>query len=196
MSLTTIGALAAFSFAMSATPGPNNLMLAAAGARSGLKRSIPLMLGIEAGMLALLLLVGTGLAYLATGSAVQQSLKLAGSAYLLWLAACLWMAETLGEGDGLPVLGFWGGAIFQVMNPKTWMMAVGSVAAFAPPGAGFREAMLVILLVFGAVGLGCSLFWIGSGVWARRLLTSPPSIRRFNRGMSLLTAGSVMTLFT
>lgn len=137
-----------------------------------------------------------GLAYLATGPAVQLSLKLAGSAYLLWLAACMWMAETLGEGDGLPVLGFRGGAILQVMNPKTWMMLGGSVAAFAPPGAGFREAMLIILLVFGAVGLVCSLFWLGSGVWARRRLTSASSIRRFKRGMSLLTAGSVMTLFT
>lgn len=39
-------ALAAFAFVTSVTPGPNNLMLMASGANFGLRRTLPLMLGV------------------------------------------------------------------------------------------------------------------------------------------------------
>ena len=53
--------LLGFAFVASITPGPNNLMLMASGANFGLRRSLPHMLGIGAGFVVMVALVGVGL---------------------------------------------------------------------------------------------------------------------------------------
>lgn len=53
--------LALFVFVNSITPGPNNVMLTAAGANFGYRRCLPHMLGITAGVAVMVLLVGAGL---------------------------------------------------------------------------------------------------------------------------------------
>lgn len=79
--------LALFAFVSSVTPGPNNVMLTASGATFGYRRTVPHMLGISLGVVAMLLLVGLGL-----GVAFEREprlytwLKYLGAAYLLWLA--------------------------------------------------------------------------------------------------------------
>ena len=75
-----------FAFVSSVTPGPNNVMLTASGATFGYRRTVPHMLGISLGVVAMLLLVGLGL-----GAAFEREprlytwLKYLGAAYLLWL---------------------------------------------------------------------------------------------------------------
>ena len=41
---------ATYAFVMSITPGPNNVMLTAAGANFGLRRTVPHILGVTAGL--------------------------------------------------------------------------------------------------------------------------------------------------
>ena len=87
MSLPDILAFALFAFVSSITPGPNNLMLLASGASFGLRRTVPHMLGVAVGFGAMLLALGAGLAELYRALPwAQLALKIAGSAYLLWLA--------------------------------------------------------------------------------------------------------------
>jgi len=52
---------ATYSFVMSITPGPNNVMLTASGAAFGFRRTVPHMLGISAGFGVELLAVCAGL---------------------------------------------------------------------------------------------------------------------------------------
>ena len=51
-------ALVAFAFATSITPGPNNLMLLASGAAFGFRRSVPHMLGVGIGFVAVVAILG------------------------------------------------------------------------------------------------------------------------------------------
>jgi len=195
MDVPTFASLSAYAIATAATPGPNNFFLAASGARAGLGRSLTLLLGIQSGFLFLIALVGSGLApLLAAGSAAQLILKLAGSTYLLWFAARLWAAKEPGDGAPLSVAGFWGGATFQLVNPKAWMMALGSVAAFAPADDGYCHGLAAIMLVFSLVGATCSILWILFGMSAGKLLNSPLAMLRLNRSMAILTAASILSI--
>ena len=87
MSYDVFSALLLFAFVSSITPGPNNIMLLASGVNFGFRRTIPHMLGIGAGFVALLLAVGLGLgAVLTAFPALHTALKIAGGAYLLYLS--------------------------------------------------------------------------------------------------------------
>lgn len=56
-----IAPLMLYGFVCSATPGPNNIMLASSGLAFGLRRTVPHMLGICFGCAAMLGLSGLGL---------------------------------------------------------------------------------------------------------------------------------------
>ena len=54
-------AFATYSFVMSITPGPNNVMLTASGATFGFRKTVPHILGVCAGFSAVLFAVCAGL---------------------------------------------------------------------------------------------------------------------------------------
>ena len=54
-------AFVTYSFVMSITPGPNNVMLTASGANFGFRRTVPHIAGIVAGFSVVLLSVCAGL---------------------------------------------------------------------------------------------------------------------------------------
>ncbi len=76
-----------FAIAAAITPGPNNFMMAASGVAFGWRRTLPHLLGIPLGFSALLVISGFGVGTLiATVPAAAMTLRLLGSAYLLYLA--------------------------------------------------------------------------------------------------------------
>jgi hypothetical protein len=87
MPLDVFLAMLTFSVAVAFTPGPNNIMLAVSGVNFGFGRTVPHMVGITAGFLALLTACGFGLGLVfAAVPALQLLLKIAGALYMLWLA--------------------------------------------------------------------------------------------------------------
>ena len=87
MSPAILSAAAMFGLATSITPGPNNMMLLASGLNFGVRRTLPLMFGISVGYVVLMLAVGFGLGEtLRAVPGAFLGLKLAGGAYMLWLA--------------------------------------------------------------------------------------------------------------
>ena len=77
---------ATYSTVMWITPGPNNVMLTASGARFGFRRTLPHMLGICAGGGLELLAVCAGLgALFSRWPQLQQGLRWIGAAYLVYL---------------------------------------------------------------------------------------------------------------
>ena len=61
MALEWLLPLAGFAWVTCITPGPNNVLLTASGARFGFRRTLPHVIGISAGMGVMLLLVSLGL---------------------------------------------------------------------------------------------------------------------------------------
>ncbi|NKC32819.1 LysE family translocator [Falsiroseomonas selenitidurans] len=187
-----------FAIASSVTPGPNVLMVAAAAAGHGMRRVLPHMLGITVGFGGMILLVGLGLAGpLLASRLLHEVLRWAGAAWLLVLAWKIATAPPPQPGQAAaarPPLGFIGGALFQWVNPKAWMIAAAVVPAFTRPGEPMLPQILAIALVFLAITMPCLLVWAGIGVSAGRVLRSPARLRAFNIAMALLLVASLVPM--
>jgi threonine/homoserine/homoserine lactone efflux protein len=187
--MTALGALALFTFTMSVTPGPNNLLLAASGLNFGFRRSLGSLAGIEFGFLSLIVLMAAGLGPLFTAEPrLQTALKVFGVAYLLWLAWLLWRAAELSEAEARRPIGFVRGALLQAVNPKAWLMGAGAVGTFAPPGPQFWPGVAAIVVAFAAIGIPCLIGWTLFGAGIRAVLSSRRALVVFNRIMAALTA--------
>lgn len=76
-----------FAVATSITPGPNNVMVAAGAANHGLRATVPHMLGISLGLVAMVVLVGLGLAGpLSHAPELHLALRWIGAAWIVWIA--------------------------------------------------------------------------------------------------------------
>ncbi|MEO3385544.1 LysE family translocator [Mesorhizobium sp. CAU 1741] len=193
MALDLFLALLVFAFVTSITPGPNNFMLMASGVNFGFVRTIPHMLGIGAGFLSLLLGVGFGLgAVLAAYPALHTALKVAGGAYLIYLAWRIAMSRSLGGKDdvsGRPMR-FGEAAAFQWVNPKAWVMAITAMSLYTNPAAPFLSVVLVAV-AFALVNVPSVSTWAGFGVAMRGFLSDPARLKWFNIAMGFALAASL-----
>ena len=188
----TLIALAGFAFVTSITPGPNNLMLLASGTHFGWRRSLPHLLGISFGFGVMLVLVGLGLGEVFTRfPGLHDGLKWASLAYLLYLAFKVATAAPPSAGDrngrGRP-MGFGAAALFQVVNPKAWAMALTAVTAYGELGIAATTAIFVL------INLPCCGSWALLGEQMRRWLHRPRALQAFNWGAAALMLAPVLPL--
>lgn len=188
----------AFAVSMSATPGPNNTMLTASGAAWGLRRSVPHIAGVSVGFPAMLLAVAFGAgAVLRSEPWLQEVLRWLGAAYLLWLAWHIAAAPTSKEGSsvGNRPLSFGQAALFQWVNPKAWVIAVGGVVTYTTgSGTALLGQAAALSAVFLVTTVACTAGWTLIGVGAARILRSPVALRRFNLVLAGLLVASLLPL--
>jgi threonine/homoserine/homoserine lactone efflux protein len=193
MSLETFLALLVYAFVTSITPGPNNLMLLASGVNFGFVRTVPHMLGIGGGFLTLLLAVGLGLgAVLTAFPSLHLALKIAGVAYLLYLAWRIAMSRSMSNGDNAKArpMTFLEAAAFQWVNPKAWVMAVSAMAVYTSPASPFLS-VIIVAAAFAVVNLPSVSTWAGFGTALRGFLSDPARLKWFNIAMGLLLVASL-----
>ena len=192
MTSELFGALCAFAFVTSVTPGPNNLMLMASGANFGFRRSVPHMLGVALGFVLMAATIGVGIAEVfERHPAAHTVLKVLSVTYMGYLAWRIATAAPPGEraATGRPMT-FLEAALFQWVNPKAWAMALTAVTVYAPSAE--PAAMLLVAAVFGAVNLPSVGSWVVLGQGLRRLLRRRSHLRIFNLAMALLLMGSLV----
>jgi threonine/homoserine/homoserine lactone efflux protein len=178
--------LVAYCALMSGTPGPNNVMLATSGANFGYRRTLPHMLGINAGAFVLTLVVCLGLgAVFERFPGLHQALKIAGAMYLVYLAWQLAGSSLKPGTQAATPLSFTQGALFQVVNPKTWMKAATIATVFMPVGVRPLYGALLVSVIGLVVGFPLISVWALFGVGIARFLRSPRTLRAFNGAMGL-----------
>lgn len=180
-----------FAFVASITPGPTNILVMTNSSRHGLVRTLPIMLGGCAGAALLVLIVGTGLGeVLARHAQVQTVMSWIGIAWLTWLAWQIFSAPAeavdADQASKGPRLGLWSAASLQVVNPKTWLMALAVVSVFAGTDAERMLRVAWLSLIFFMVAVPCMGAWAYLGVSAEKLCRSPRSMKRFNQVMAVL----------
>jgi threonine/homoserine/homoserine lactone efflux protein len=194
--LSTLFPLALFAFVSSITPGPNNIMLTSSGILFGFLRTIPHMLGITFGFGVLLALCAAGVGQLVLAApAVHLALKVAGSAYLIYLAWQLRSMAFTQRDAGARPMSLMGAALFQFANPKAWVMAVTGASAFLPVMQPLWFAVAVFCLVFCVVNLPCIGVWAGTGAVLRHYLAQPKWQKLFCAVMVLLTLYSAAAIW-
>ena len=197
MSQQLLWAFVVFTLVMSFTPGPNNIMLLSSGVSFGFRRTVPHMLGVSFGFAFMLAAIGFGLgAIFIAYPMLQTALKYLGAAYLIYLAAVIAMSGStrLEEGGGRRPMTFWGAVIFQWVNAKGWVMAIGTITAYAAI-ARFPANILLQSAIILAVTLGSTAIWTLGGTALRPVLSSPRLVRGFNLVMATLLIASLYLVF-
>jgi threonine/homoserine/homoserine lactone efflux protein len=196
MPLDLFLALALFATVTTFTPGPNNIMVTASGVNFGFTRTIPHMAGITVGFMVLLAAcaAGLGLAFTAV-PALQTALKVAGAAYMLWLAWKVASSAPANLDDKGPVqpMTFLQGAAFQWVNPKAMVIGLSAISIYVRPGHQVPD-FVVLLSVFTVATVLTVVVWTGFGVALRGLLSTPRHARNFNIAMALLLVASIVPM--
>ncbi|WP_339760829.1 LysE family translocator [uncultured Hoeflea sp.] len=192
MALETFLTLIAFAFVAGGTPGPNTMMLFASGVNFGFRNTVPHMLGIAIGFLALLLAVGFGLgALLTTIPALYLVLKILGGGYLVYIAWRIATSNTLPEARaGAQPMTFIEAAAFQWVNPKAWVMLVTAMGIYTDPDH-YADTVMLIFLAFAIATIPCVSAWAGFGSVLRSWLADPVRLKWFNISMAVLLVASL-----
>jgi threonine/homoserine/homoserine lactone efflux protein len=133
-----------------------------------------------------------GMAALLAASPVAITIiKVAGIAYLLWLAWKLFNAAGMGEQAVLPPMTLLQSCAFQLANPKAWVMVAATSAAYASTGT-LAERIAGISLPFFVIGITSTTVWAWAGDAMAVWLKVGSRLRWFNRIMALSLAGTAL----
>ena len=185
--LNALPAAALFALVTTITPGPNNTMLLASGVNFGLKRTVPHVLGISAGMAILMIAVGLGLSQAFERLPwLYTALEAASVAYLLYLAWKIGTSSSVQMRDGQSrPMRFHEAIAFQWINPKAWMMVLTAATTIhLHASLSLNAALMALVLV--VIGLPCITMWAAFGMSLRRFLANPRYLRIFNITMAAL----------
>jgi threonine/homoserine/homoserine lactone efflux protein len=186
-----------------ATPGPGIAAIVARSLAHGFKGAPAFVAGFVIGDLVWFTIAATGLAALArTAEMLFVAIKWAGVVYLLYLAYRLWTAPAAGvevrEDDGRQHgwRAFIASLTLTLANPKAilfFLALLPTVIDLASMNAlRFVEISVAIAIVLPAVLFG----YVALAARARRMFTTPRSVRRLNRGSGLAMAGAAALVAT
>lgn len=195
--MSEIAALAAFSLVAAATPGPNNVILWASGIRFGLGRSMPYVWGIAVGVGTMAVAVATGLGVLITSvPRLETGLKLAGSAYLLYLAYRIAGSAAVRPSEIAAPPTFGQAVAFQYVNPKAWVFVLSALTAFRPDDLHVVVAYGLMTVTMMALIVPSASIWAAGGTLLKPLLAGRPRARRaVNIALGLVLAATVAHLW-
>src|SRR3977135_2995640 len=184
-----------YTFVMSITPGPNNVMLTASGAHFGFRRTVPHISGIGLEFVVQLLAVCAGLSALfGRWPAVQGALGWGGAAYLLYLGWRM-LGQTDNEArDSRRPVTFLEAAMFQFLNPKAWVMTVTAATLFLPQELGLLLRGGYMAGIMEGIGLPCMAVWALFGSSLRGFLAAPRGRLAFNVAMALALATTAVMM--
>jgi threonine/homoserine/homoserine lactone efflux protein len=190
-------ALAVFALVSTISPGGATTLATASGARFGFRRSLPLMLGIAAGLASMAVAAVAGLAGLLLAKpSLQLAMKASGSVYLIWLAWNLGRSGPPRRQAGLDrPTGFLTGAWMLWHNPKGWAMTMSAAASFTALAEGPGGLAVLLGLTLGAAAVVSLSAWCMAGQILARLLQTDRQWRRLNAVLGILLAASVLPMW-
>jgi threonine/homoserine/homoserine lactone efflux protein len=190
--------LIVFAAAMTISPGSNNVLMAASGVRVGLWRSVPLCVGVVAGLALELAIAAIGLgAAIEAEPSLRTAMQAVGTAYLVWLGVKIARsgAVDLSPGERPSRSGFMVGFVNTLLNPKGWTMALSATAGYAALAPSAPRLALLLALVFAVVAVPNWLLWAGGGQAVSRTLRTDRHWRIANGILGLFVIGSIVPMW-
>lgn len=179
-----------------ASPGPNVIMLIAAGARFGFRRALPHVIGVALGVGVTAGITGLGLgAFILRYPTVSFGLKLLAASWILYLGYRLHQSLNVpkAESRDRPFTLF-EAMLFQWVNPKVWAVAMAAAAGYGLGNSPVQEGLRMVV-TFGAINLFVCLFYANAGNWLARFFNTPLLWHRFMTFMAGLMALSALAIF-
>jgi len=188
--------LSLFMFVTSCSPGPNNVVASHSGFNHGIKKSVPLMLGVIFGFTTMLATVNFGLINIFNiYPIIQKFLIGTGTIFLIYLAYKISFSKSSNKKKDLKPVNFTETFFYQFLNPKGVIVAVIAVSTYTESGINFMKYSLWMLGVAFLFAIISIMFWTFLGKFMRKFATNEKFIKWFNYVMSTLLLSCIATFY-
>ena len=188
--------LSLFMFVTSCSPGPNNVIASHSGFNHGIKKSIPLMLGVILGFTTMLAVINFGLINIFNIYPIIQKILIGtGTIFLIYLAYKISFSKASSQKENLKPVNFIETFFYQFLNPKGVIVAIIAVSSYIESGENFIRYsfwMLGVAFLFAIISI---IFWTFIGKFMRKFATNDKFIKWFNYAMSLLLLSCIATFY-
>ena len=185
-----------FCIAGAFTPGPNNILGSYSGFNFGIKKSLPLILGVAFGYTFLLIVLAAGLIVIfKTYPLLQIILKICGSGFLIYLAYKISFQNKIQQKNVANPVKFFNTFIFQFINPKGVIIAIIAISTFVEVGSNYLFHSIVVIGVSFCAAITSITSWCLIGKFLRKFTTNEKFIQIFNYLMSFLLIVCVIMFY-
>ena len=186
-----------FSVAAAFTPGPNNIIGSYSGFNFGIKKSIPLILGVTFGYTILITLSAGGLNIIFNVYPFLKTIiKILGSIFLIYLAYKISFQNKVEEKTIKNPVKFFDTFIFQFINPKGVLAAITSISLFVELGESYVFHSMIVIAVSFFCAITSITSWCLLGKFLRRFAENKKFIQRFNYTMSFSLIVCVILIYS
>ena len=185
-----------FCCAAAFTPGPNNILGSYSGFNFGIRKSLPLILGVTFGYTSLLIPLSAGLIIVFKNYPfLQDILKILGSLFLIYLAYKISFKNKLETKEIKNPVKFLNTFFFQYINPKGVIIAIICISTFVESGSNYLFHTMVVVIVSFIVSAASISSWCLLGKFLRRFATNKKFIQIFNYIMSFFLIVCVIIIY-
>ncbi len=185
-----------FSIAAAFTPGPNNIIGSYSGFNFGIKKSIPLILGVTFGYTILIIIAAGGLNIIFNAYPILKIIiKILGSFFLIYLAYKISFQNKIREKTIKNPVKFFDTFVFQFINPKGVFAAITSISLFVELGDNYLFHSIVVITVSFFCAITSITSWCLLGKFLRRFAKNKKFIQRFNYTMSFSLIVCVILIY-
>jgi threonine/homoserine/homoserine lactone efflux protein len=179
--------LIGISLSLGFTPGPNNAVAAYSGFNFGIRKTLPLILGVGFGYTTLIILINFVLiSTFKNYPIIQEIIRVLGTFFLIYLAYKISFSKISSEEKTENPVKFFDKFIFQFINPKGVMAGVTLSSNFVEQGENYLNHSIWVIVVCSVTAFLSITSWTFLGKFLRKFATNNNFIKRFNYAMSLL----------
>ena len=179
--------LIGISLSLGFTPGPNNAVAAYSGFNFGIRKTLPLILGVGFGYTALIILINFVLiSTFKNYPIIQEIIRVLGTIFLIYLAYKISFSKISSDGRTENPVRFLDKFIFQFINPKGVMAGITLSSNFVEQGENYLNHSIWVIVVCSVTAFLSITSWTFLGKFLRKFATNNNFIKRFNYAMSLL----------
>jgi len=179
--------LIGISLSLGFTPGPNNAVAAYSGFNFGIRKTLPLILGVGFGYTTLIILINFVLiSTFKNYPIIQEIIRILGTFFLIYLAYKISFSKISSDGKTENPVKFFDKFLFQFINPKGVMAGVTLSSNFVKQGENYLNHSIWVIIVCSVTAFLSITSWTFLGKFLRKFATNNNFIKRFNYAMSLL----------
>ncbi len=172
------------------SPGPANIVCTMAGIKQGIKKSIPLITGINVVSILYSLLVGFGLdKVLKRYPDLTATLQILGALYLVYLAY-KFIKPRPRQVDINKTYNFWNGVILQALNPKAFSAQLLMFSMLLDGSFNQTEQVFYLIFMLTILNISTHFTWTFIGNSLSKWMTNPVA----EKSLSYLFASALLLI--
>jgi len=187
-------AFASYVFAVTFSPGPNNIMSLTNGNKYGYKKTLKFLTGIASGFFIILLLSNFfNLLLFNLLPKIKIIMGIVGAIYMVYLALIIIKSkDDEKKGDTAKINSFYTGVILQFVNPKAILYGITVTSNFIIPYYKSSTYLVLFSLLLAFIGLISVSCWALFGEFFQKFLSNYRKL--FNFIMSALLIYSAVSI--